>query len=180
MILILILTSFLCFYMAYRNEKEKQCKRIQRKKERAEKLTAIPWNAAEEINCILQKDLSKNKEYKLAVLVVEDEFGNKRIEDIDLRGETAELIQLSSFAINKNKDKADKFLFDYSIINSISNKVNCCVDGYIERYYAFQLTLENLISGRHGKIKTKVKDSFVMFMDLSEKELKSIANLTIA
>lgn len=178
-ILILLSLSLICLLIAYKDYK-KDLLRKQKKKERAKTLTAIPWNAADEISSIIPKDYSSNKEYKLAVLIIEDEYGKRKIEDIDLRGDTAEEVKLSSFAINKNKDKADRFLFDYHIINSLSNRVNCYVEKNIERYYAFQLSLENILSGRHGKIKTKVKNKFIIFMDLSENELIRLANLTIA
>jgi hypothetical protein len=45
-------------------------------------------------------------------------------------------------------------------------------------YYAFQITKENVMSGRHGKTKKQIVKDFVLMMDLSKTELFRIANLS--
>jgi hypothetical protein len=96
-----------------------------------------------------------------------------------LRGDSAEPVSLSSFAVkNRCKYSADKYLYSTSIMDAIAGKVNCMVESNIDRYYAFQLTKENVEAGRHGKQKKKIVEDFVMMLDLNEIELRKIANLS--
>jgi hypothetical protein len=178
MLYVLIILAAFCMVMASiqivnENKKAKARKAIKQKRN----LSCIPWDAADRLKAFLEEDRNADKEYKLAALVVVDENGNMSIEDIDLRGDNSEIVRLSSFAYKRTKNKADKFLFDYSIVNTIANKVNC-IKAETERYYAFELTKENVLSGRHGKMKKKIKDDFVMLLDLDKTELKRIANLS--
>lgn len=173
--LILLILAAICMAMAS-VQIVKDHKKVNTKEKKS--YSCIPFDAADRVNAFLDIDKSTDKEYKLAALVIVDEYGHKHIEDIDLRGDSAEPIKLSSFAFNKTKDKADAFLFDTGIINAIASKVNCVVEDNIERYYAFQLTLENILSGRHGKQKKSVVNKYVMLLDLNQLELSRIANLS--
>lgn len=177
--LIMLILAFICMVIAFiqiinENKKAKTRKTLNKSK----KYSCIPWDADERLRAFLNTNKTKDKEYKLAALIVEDEYGHKYVEDIDLRGDNSTPIKLSSFAFNKTKDKADAFLFDTGIINTIASKVNCIIENNIERYYAFQMTKENIQSGRHNKQKRQLKNDYVMLLDLSFYELRQIANLS--
>lgn len=47
----------------------------------------------------------------------------------------------------------------------------------IERFSDFYKTLTNCIGGRHGKDKIKVKDAFIVFVDLCHNDMDIIANM---
>lgn len=172
---LILLTLCSMFMIELMNEYEYKKRRDEKRKTKI--YSSVPWDAAETLDLILKENKNKNKEYKLAALVVEDENGHTSIEDIDLRGEDAGQIKLSDFASKRTRDKADSFFFSFPIINALTNKVNYDI-GNVERYYAFELTKENLLSGRHGKKKTRIKKDYVMFFDLSYQELNIIANLS--
>lgn len=162
---------------AYRKEKKKEA--IRAAKKASKNYSAVPLGADEYLKAFLEENKSRNKEYKLAVLITEDENGHKCVEDVDLRGDSADPISLNSFTFKKRyKNVSDKFLYSASIINVIASKVNCIVEDNIERYYAFQLTLDNIMSGRHGKVKKSITNKYVMLLDLDQNELTKIANLT--
>lgn len=179
MITILLIAGLLCAVMAMHIVRIENKKAIARREKRsAKKYSAVPWNADQLLKAFLEENKSNNKEFKLAALVIEDEEGHKYIEDVDLRGDSSEAVNLSKFAIKRRaRNKADQFLLNRWIIETIAEKVNCII-GDTERYYAFQLTLENVISGRHGKSKKKVAKNYVMLLDLDQRELKQIANLS--
>lgn len=180
MIIVLLIAGLLCAVMAMHVVREENKKAIARKERNAQKnYSAVPWDADEYIKAFLEENRSNNKEYKLAALIVEDADGHKYVEDIDLRGDSAEPVSLNEFAIKRRyKNVADKFLYSTPIMDAIASKVNCVVEDNIERYYAFQLTLENVLSGRHGKSKKSVVNKYVMLLDLNQTELKRIANLS--
>lgn len=178
LIVITILLAIACGTMATIEIKREIDHNRRRRERRSKKqCSCVPLDAADRLNAFLNVDKSKDKEFKLAVLIVEDSNGNKTIEDMDLRGDSAEKIKLSDFAINKYKHIASGLLFDNNVLNTIANKVNCMI-AETERYYAFELTKENVLSGRHGKSKKKITNDYVMLLDLNEKELKQIANLS--
>jgi hypothetical protein len=181
MIISLLVLAAVCMLMAtVQIVKENRKAKARRAIKQSREYSCVPWDADEYLKAFLEENKSRYKEFKLAALVVEDIEGHKYIEDIDLRGDSAEPVSLSSFAIKKRtKDKADAFLFNRWIIETIANKVNCLVDSNVERYYAFQLTKENVLAGRHGKQKKKIQSDYVMMMDLDELDLKRIANLSI-
>lgn len=175
---IVFMFTIICSIMAIIELKKEHDYKVKRlKKQKNKQYSCVPWDAADKLDFILKEDKSKDKEYKLAALVIEDENGHASVEDIDLRGDDAGPVKLSEFASKRTRDKADSFLFDSSILKVISQKVNCEIER-VERYYAFQITKENILSGRHGKKKTKIKKDYVMFLDLSSQELNRIANLS--
>lgn len=175
---VLITLAIVCIIMAAKEIRKERIHDKRRKEIRSKKqLTSVPVDAVDKLNAFLVVDKSKDKEFKLAALFVEDESGHVSIEDIDLRGDSAEAIKLSDYAINKKKYMADQILFNSSVVKLIANKVNSII-GDTERYYAFELTKENVEAGRHGKTKKKIVNDFVMLLDLNENELKQIANLS--
>jgi hypothetical protein len=164
--------------MATKEIRKEKAHNKKRKEIRSKKqLTSVPVDAVDKLNAFLEVDKSKDKEFKLAALFIEDESGHISIEDVDLRGDSAENIKLSDYAINKKKYIADQILFNSNAVKLIANKVNSMVAD-TERYYAFEITKENVEAGRHGKTKKKIVNDFVMLLDLNEKELKRIANLS--
>ena len=179
MIITLIISAVICMLIAFiqvvvEDKKAKKRRLVKQSKT----YTAVPWDADEYIKAFLEENKSNNKEYKLAALIVEDDQGHKYVEDIDLRGDSAEPVSLNSFAVKRScKNKADKFLYSSRIIDAIASKVNSVV-GDTNRYYAFELTLENILAGRHGREKKKVVNNYVMLLDLNQVELNKIANLS--
>lgn len=175
---VLITLAMICIIIAAKEIKKERDHDKRRKEIRSKKqLTSVPVDAVDKLNAFLEIDKSKDKEFKLAALFVEDESGHISIEDIDLRGDSAEEIKLSDYAINKKKTIAEQILFNSSAVQLISNKVNSIVAN-TERYYAFEITKENVEAGRHGKTKKKIVNDFVMLLDLNEIELRKIANLS--
>lgn len=173
-IMIILISFVIVLISELIKERSYDINRAAIKRERV--LSDIPYFAADYLKDILFKD-KQSDEYKLAVLVVEDANGNKSIEDIDLRGDSADNVSLSVFKNKKNTWNVDKFFTDYNIIQSLSLKLNnevCDTD----RYYAFQITKENILGGRHGKDKKKIVKDYVQFFNLSEYQLRQIANLS--
>lgn len=178
MVSILLLIAVNCMVIAVVEiNEEREHERMRRSIRENRSVACVPLDAAERLKAFLKSDKSADKEYKLAALVVEDSDGHVSIEDVDLRGDSAEPIRLSDFAYKRYKNMADKFLFDFNIIDTISNKVHSCI-GDTEMYHAFQITKENVVSGRHGKTRRNIAKDFVVFLDLSERELRQIANLS--
>lgn len=180
MLFVLIILAAICMVMAsVQIVKESKQAKVRREERSKRQYTAVPWDADEYLKVFLNENRSYNKEFKLAALIVEDADGHKYVEDIDLRGDSAEPVDLKDFAVKKKyKNVADRFLYSTSIMDVVASKVNCIVEDNVDRYYAFQLTLENILAGRHGKTKKSVVNKYVMLLDLNQLELKRIANLS--
>lgn len=178
MLVLLSILAVACVVMAAIEARKEYVHDKKRKEIKSKRrYTSVPVDAADRLKAFLDEDKSANKEFKLAALVVEDESGHKSIEDIDLRGDSSDPVKLSDYAINKNKFRQDDVLFNHQVLNVIANKVNCIIAN-TERYYAFEITKENVMGGRHGKTKKSIAKDFVMLLDLNETELSRIANLS--
>ena len=163
--LMVILFSSILFVAIMEAFAEVKYKKELKAKRQNKELSDIPFNADETISDLLHKE-HQNMDYKLAVLVVEDEFGNKTIEDMDLRGDSCEPVNLSEFKFKKNFWNVDKFFMDFKIINAMSKKL-VSEKRDTDSYYAFEITKENIMGGRHGKQKKKIVKDYVQFFDLS-------------
>lgn len=141
-------------------------------------LSSIPWNAVEVLNNNLYKHTGTKLQYpfQLAALVVEDEDGNLSIQDYDLRGEDSSMVSLMDFSRSSNP-YIDEVFTRYDIVKTLFNRLGGDIVEDVERYTAFQITLENCMGGRHGKDKIKVNDAFVIFIPLDYHDLDILANL---
>lgn len=133
--------------------------------------------AAKRINEAIPLDcIPREKEFKLASLVVMDQDEIPSIEDHLLIDSEGNVRTLSEF---REDDRNVDWILDYwECLNSITSNLYHEVIDDVSRYSAFEDALNNCYGGRHGKDKIAVKDAFVCFVDLTRTELEVIANHT--
>lgn len=120
--------------------------------------------------------IGSQKEFKLASLVIEDNNGHATVEDYYLLDSEGEVKSLSDF--RKDDRNVDWMLNDFNVLESITANIDHEIVDNVERYSDFYETVNNCYGGRHGKDKIDIKDSFVVFTDLTKSELEIIANHT--
>lgn len=162
---------------------KKKADRIKRWKE--EECGEVGLNASEIVAKRINESLpfTKNldiigsqKEFKLASLVIEDKNGHATVEDYYLLDSEGEVKTLSDF--RKDDRNVDWMLNDFNVLESITANIDHEIVDNVERYSDFYETVNNCYGGRHGKDKIDIKESFVVFTDLTKSELEIIANHT--
>lgn len=148
--------------------------RRKREELKATGLQSIPFNHIEELEVNFVDDIYGHKEFKLATLIVTSPSGARFVVDKDLRGNSGSPMELTSFA-NKPADSLKSYLLNIDVIDTISKHVKHDVSTDIERYYAFQKTIDDIYRGKHWLTKADIASIEIRFFDLTYAELRTIA-----
>ena len=116
-----------------------------------------------------------NKQFKLASLVVEHEDGYVTVEDHFLIDDEGETVTLTEF--REDGEDIEWMLDSWKVLQSITANKSHEIMENVERYPDFNETINNCHGGRHGKDKIKVKDAFIVFVDLCHNDMDIIANM---
>lgn len=137
-------------------------------------LQSIPYNHVENLEANFVNDEYGHKEFKLATLIVTSKSGRRFVVDKDLRGTDSYPMELTSFA-NKPAASVKTYLSNIDVIDVISKHVSFEVTTEVERYHAFQKTIDNIYRGKHWLTKDDMASVEIRFFDLTYSELRTIA-----
>lgn len=154
------------------NRKEEISKR--RNNLKASGLTSIPYGHVESLEVNFANDEFGDKEYKLASLIITSPSGSRFVVDTDLRSGNGSPMNLSSF-IHNPAASVNSYLSNIGVIDVISNHVAFETSTDIERYYAFQKTVDSIYRGKHWLKKEDIASIEIRFFNLSYAELRTIA-----
>lgn len=137
-------------------------------------LQSMPYNHVEKLEVNFAKDIYGNREFKLATLIVTSPSGRRFIVDNDIRSNDGTVMELTNFA-HKPTSSVKTYLSNIDVIDIISNHISFETSTEIERYYAFQKTIDNIYRGKHWLSKEDMSSVEIRFFDLTYGELRTIA-----